>query len=159
MLFHSCVASQWSYSTAMLFSQLYSIIIELLALNKVSFFTTSQIGDSCWYWTGTNNHRWNKCVFSQLVNAKNTTTIIWELQWFFDFKKIFLPWPTWLSSLEHHPTNGRVTSLTPIQGPRLGCGLVPVRVCMRCNRSMFLFHFDVSLPLSLKSISMPSGED
>lgn len=43
--------------TAMLFSQLCWITIELFTQNKTSFFTTPQTGNSCWNWIGTNDHR------------------------------------------------------------------------------------------------------
>ena len=41
---------------AMLFSQSCCITIELFALNKVSFFTAPQTGDSCRLWGGTCDH-------------------------------------------------------------------------------------------------------
>ena len=34
---------------ALLFPQLYCFTVELFALNKVSFFTAPQIGDSSWH--------------------------------------------------------------------------------------------------------------
>ena len=73
-----------------------------------------------------------------------------------------LPWPVWLGWLEHHPVNWKILGLIPTPGLQVWS---PVRVCMRGNQSMFLSHIDVSLPLSpslplsLKSISMSSGED
>ena len=57
--------------------------------------------------------------------------------------------------VECHPTEQKVTGLSPCQGTYLGCGLVPVRVCAGGNRSKFLSHimflslyFSLPCPLS-----------
>lgn len=48
MLLYNYIVTPLSCSTAMLFSQLCCVTIELFALNEVSFFTVLQIGDFCW---------------------------------------------------------------------------------------------------------------
>ena len=49
-----------------------------------------------------------------------------------------------------HPEKGKVAGLIPGQGTCLGCGFSPLLgVPTRSNRSMFLAHIDVSLPLIL----------
>ena len=77
-----------------------------------------------------------------------------------------LPWLVWLSWLEHCPVNREVTGLMLYQKTYLGCSLVPSwGVWERQLVSVSLSHNDVSLPLSpslplsLRSVSMSSGED
>lgn len=48
MLLHSWVVTLLSCYTDIMFSQLCCITTELFAMNKISFFTACQIGDSCW---------------------------------------------------------------------------------------------------------------
>ena len=69
-------------------------------------------------------------------------------------KESNLPWPVRLSWLEHHPVNKRLWVWSPVQE-----GRVPNLALMGGNRSMFLFHTDVSLPSSLPSCLCKNNEN
>ena len=86
---------------------------------------------------------------------------------YFHTNKTIYTWPVWLSWLGHLPVDllkGHKFDSPPGHMPGLWVPS-PVRACTRGNQLMFLSHIDVfaplspSLPLSLKSISMSSGEN
>ena len=62
-----------------------------------------------------------------------------------------MPWPLWLSWLEHRPVHRKVGDSIPGQGTCLGYRFNPltVRVHMGGNQWLFLRHIGVSLSLSL----------
>ena len=65
------------------------------------------------------------------------------------------PWPVWLSWLEHHPVDQKVTGLIPSQGTYLGCRFDPQSgPTQEGNQSMFLSHVAIYLSpfLSLKAM-------
>lgn len=62
-LFHSHAFSQGCYIT-----------VELFALNKISFFTESQIGDSCWYWIDINNGQLAKITHIHMFTHTHSHT-------------------------------------------------------------------------------------
>ena len=75
-------------------------------------------------------------------------------------------WPGWLSWLKCHPVNWKMVGSIPGQGTCLGCRFGPSQgECKRQLIDVSLSHqcfspsLSPSLPLSLKSISMSSGED
>ena len=64
---------------------------------------------------------------------------------------LFLPYPVWLSWLEHCAVSQKFVGLIPSLGTYLGCGFGPQSGCMRGNQSMFLSHINLSVSLSLSS--------
>ena len=72
-------------------------------------------------------------------------------------------WLVWLSWLERQPVNRKAAGAIPSQGTCLGCGSGSQSGCVQEETDISLSHgcfsFSRSFPLSLKSISMPSGED
>ena len=64
-------------------------------------------------------------------------------------KYLCLPWPMWLSWLEHHPLNQRAMDSIPSHGSYPVCGLDPWSGWVgEGNQLVFLFHIYVSLLLS-----------
>ena len=69
----------------------------------------------------------------------------------------------WLGWLEHRPAHQKVVCWIPGQGTHLGCGFDPWSGA--CGRqwadvlSHRCFSLSLSLPLSLKSVNISSGED
>ena len=84
----------------------------------------------------------------KIVSKQNCSILIW---YHLGVQKSYnVPWPMWLSWLEHHPINRKVMGSIPSQSTCLGCG--------------FNLSLSVSLSLSphhwpLESINISLGED
>ena len=54
--------------------------LSCFALNKMSSFTTPQIGDSCWHWIGSNNHhRFTLCSWDLWKASSDTGLVLYQV--------------------------------------------------------------------------------
>ena len=77
-------------------------------------------------------------------------------------------WPVWLSWLEHHPINRKVTGSIPSQGTCPGCGFGSrlrrvqggeVEQPIDVSFTSMSLSLSLSLPLSLESMDISLGEE